>query len=73
VEGSPAHRQRTMTGAGGPKHLGGSATAGISAFVARMTAVSLEKLQNSFGSNTINLPTLSPSVVVLSYPVRRPS
>ena len=35
-----------MTGVGGPKHLGGSATAGIGAFVAKMTAVSFEKLQN---------------------------
>jgi len=35
-----------MTGVGGPKHLGGSATAGIRAFVAKMTAVSFEKLQN---------------------------
>ena len=34
-----------MTGVGGPKHLGGSATAGIGAFVAKMTAVSFEKLQ----------------------------
>ena len=32
-----------MTGVGGPKHLGGSATAGIGAFVAKMTAVSFEK------------------------------
>ena len=30
---------------GGPKHLGGSATAGIGAFVAKMTTVSFEKLQ----------------------------
>ena len=50
-----------MAGAGGPKHLGGSATAGIGAFVAKMTAVTIEKLQNSFGSNTMNLPILSPS------------
>ena len=57
-----------MTGVGGPKHLGGSTTAGIRAFVAKMTAVSFEKLQNLFGSNTINLPTLSPSALVLSYP-----
>ena len=58
---SPSEVLRTMTGVGGPKHLGGSATAGIRAFVAKMTAVPLEKLQNSFGSNTINLPILSPS------------
>ena len=57
-----------MTGAGGPKHLGGSATAGIRAFVAKMAAVSFEKLQNPFGSNTINLPTFSQSALVLSYP-----
>ena len=50
-----------MTGVGGPKHLGGFAIAGIRAFVAMMTAVPLEKLQNLFGSNTINLPILSPS------------
>jgi len=35
-----------MTGVGGPKHLGGSATAGIGAFVAKMTVVSFEKLPN---------------------------
>jgi hypothetical protein len=57
----PSEVLRTMTGAGGPKHLGGSATAGIRAFVAKMTAVTIEKLQNSFGSNTMNLPILSPS------------
>ena len=34
-----------MAGAGGPKHLGGSATAGIRAFVAKMTAEPFEKLQ----------------------------
>jgi len=34
-----------MTGVGGPKHSRGSATAGIGAFVAKMTAVSFEKLQ----------------------------
>ena len=33
-----------MTGVGGPKHLGGSATAGIRAFVAKMTAVVDAKL-----------------------------
>ena len=43
---SPSEVLGTMTGVGGPKHLGGSATAGIRAFVARMTAVSFEKLQN---------------------------
>jgi len=48
VEGFPASSLevlRTMTGVGGPNHLGGSATAGIGAFVAKMTAVSFEKLQ----------------------------
>jgi len=48
VEGSPASLSevpRTMTGVGGPNYLGGSATAGIRAFVANMTAVSFEKLQ----------------------------
>ena len=35
-----------MTGVGGPKHFGGSATAGIRAFIAKMTVVSFEKLQN---------------------------
>ena len=35
-----------MTGVGGPKHLGGSAASGIRAFVAKMTVVSFEKLQN---------------------------
>jgi len=48
VEGSPASPSeilRTMTGVGGPRHLGGSATAGIGAFVAKMTAVSFEKHQ----------------------------
>ena len=47
--GSPALPSEvfgTMTGAGGPNHLGGSATAGIRAFVAKMTVVSFEKLQN---------------------------
>ena len=34
-----------MAGAGGPEHLGGSATAGIRAFVAKMTVVPIEKLQ----------------------------
>jgi hypothetical protein len=34
-----------MTGVGGPKHLGGSATAGIRAFVAKMTAVSLKNFK----------------------------
>ena len=34
-----------MTGVGGPEHLGGSATAGIGAFVAKMTVVTFEKLQ----------------------------
>jgi hypothetical protein len=34
-----------MTGVGGPNYLGGSATAGIRAFVAKMTTVSFEKLQ----------------------------
>jgi len=34
-----------MIGDGGPKHLGGSATSGIRAFVAKMIAVSFEKLQ----------------------------
>jgi len=42
---SPSEVLMTMTGVGGPKHLGGSATAGIRAFVAKMTAVSLEKHQ----------------------------
>jgi hypothetical protein len=49
VGGSPALPSEvfgTMTGAGGPKHLGGSATAGIRAFVAKMAVVSFEKLQN---------------------------
>ena len=50
-----------MTGVGGHKYLGGSATASIRAFVAKMTAVTIEKLQNSFGSNTMNLPILSSS------------
>jgi len=35
-----------MIGVGGPKQLGGSATAGIGAFFAKMTVVSFEKLQN---------------------------
>ena len=65
---SPLEVRRTMTGVGGLKHLGGSATAGIRAFVAKMTAVSFAKLQNPFGSNYINLPTLSPSALVLTYP-----
>ena len=65
---SPSEVFGTMTGAGGPKHLGGSSTAGIGAFVAKETAVSFEKLQNPFGSNTINWPTLSPSALVLPYP-----
>ena len=43
---SPLEVLRTMTGVGGPKHLGGSTTAGIRAFVAKMTVVSFEKLQN---------------------------
>jgi len=34
-----------MTGVSGPKYLGGSATTGIGAFVAKMTAVFFEKLQ----------------------------
>jgi len=42
---SPSKVHRTMIGVGGPKHLGGSATAGIRAFVAKMAAVSFEKLQ----------------------------
>jgi len=42
---SPSEVHRTMTGVGGPKHLGGSATAGIRAFVAKMAVVSFEKLQ----------------------------
>jgi len=42
----PSEVLGTMTGVGGPKHLGGSATAGIGAFVAKMTVVSFEKLQN---------------------------
>ena len=69
--GSPASLSEvfgTMTGAGGPKHLGGSATAGIRAFVAKATVVSFEKLQNPFGSNAINLLILSPSALVLTYP-----
>ena len=70
---SPSEVFGTMTGAVGPKHLGGSATAGIRAFVAKASAVFFEKLQNPFGSNTINFPTLSPSASVLSYPVCRPS
>jgi len=48
VEGSPASPSevlRTMTGVGGSKYLGGSATAGIGAIVAKMTAVSFKKLQ----------------------------
>ena len=48
VRGSPASLSevhRTMIGVGGPKHLGGSATAGIRAFVAKMTVLSFEKLQ----------------------------
>jgi len=52
VGGSPASPLEvlgTMTGVGGPKHLGGSATVGIGAFVAKMTAVSFEKLQNHLG------------------------
>ena len=65
---SPSEVLRTMTGVGGRKHLGGSATAGIRAFVAKATVVSFEKLQSSFGSNNINLPTLSPSALVLTYP-----
>ena len=35
-----------MTGVGGPNYLGGSATAAIKAFIAKMTVVSFEKLQN---------------------------
>jgi len=42
---SPSEILRTMTGVGGPKHLGGSATAGIGTFVAKITIVSFEKLQ----------------------------
>jgi len=34
-----------MTGVSGPNYLGGSATAGIGAFIAKMTVVSFEKLQ----------------------------
>jgi len=48
VEGSPASPLEvlgTMTGFGGPNYLGGSATAGIGAFIAKMTVVSFEKLQ----------------------------
>ena len=50
-----------MAGVGGPKHLGGSATAGIRAFVAKMTAEILKNFKNSFETNTMNLPILSPS------------
>jgi len=56
-----------MTGVGGPNYLGGSATAGIGAFVAKMTAVSFEKTSKLFGSNILNLPTLSPSALALPY------
>ena len=69
MEGSPTSPSEvfgTMTGAGGPKHLGGSATAGIRAFVAKMTVVSFEELQNHL--DPINLPILSPSALVLPYP-----
>jgi len=48
VEGSPASLSEvlgTMTSVGGPNYLGGSAIAGIGAFVAKMTVVSFEKLQ----------------------------
>jgi hypothetical protein len=34
-----------MTCVDGPSYLGGSATAGIRAFIAKMTIVSFEKLQ----------------------------
>jgi len=34
-----------MIGVGGPNYLGGSAIAGIGAFIAKMTAISFEKLQ----------------------------
>jgi len=42
---SPSEVFGTMTGVDGPNYLGGSATASIGAFVAKMTAVSFEKLQ----------------------------
>jgi len=48
VDGSPASPSEvfgTMTGVGGPNYLRGSSTAGIRAFIAKMTAVSFEKLQ----------------------------
>jgi len=46
-EGSPASSSEVfgkMTGVGGPNYLGGPTTA-IGAFIAKMTAVSFEKLQ----------------------------
>jgi len=48
VDGSSASLSevfRIMIGVGGPNYLGGSATAGIRAFIAKMTVVSFEKLQ----------------------------
>ena len=42
---SPSEVFGTMTGVGGPNYLGGSATSGIGAFIAKMTVVSFEKLQ----------------------------
>ena len=48
VDGSPASLSEvfgTMIGVGGPNYLGGYATAGIRAFIAKMTTVSFEKLQ----------------------------
>jgi len=48
VEGSPTSPSQvlgTMTGVSGPNYLGGSATTGIGAFIAKMTAVFFEKLQ----------------------------
>jgi len=47
VDGTPASPSEvfgTMTGVGGPNYLGGSATAGIRAFIAKITIVSFEKL-----------------------------
>ena len=48
VDGSPVSPSEvfgTMTCVDGPSYLGGSATAGIRAFIAKMTAVTIEKLQ----------------------------
>ena len=48
VDGSPESPLEvfgTMIGVGEPNYLGGSATAGIGAFIVKMTAVSFEKLQ----------------------------